>query len=55
MKITTSYNIGDEIKIGCTAKKILAVHLYISDNKHTERYYLGEREWLTLKVKNRGI
>ena len=49
MTIETTYNIGDLIVAGGVEYKILAVHLYESKNKHTERYYLGNELWLTIR------
>lgn len=49
MTITTKYEIGDLINLDGQTYKILAVHLYESENKHTERYYLGNGVWVTLE------
>ena len=48
MTIETAYNIGDEIAIGGQIHKIVSIHLYESDNKHTERYYFGDGKWITV-------
>lgn len=49
MTIQTQYNIGDKIIIDGKRYKILSVHLYESNYTHTERYYLGNQKWITLK------
>lgn len=50
MKIETLYDIGDEIidKNG-EKKEVIGVHIWVSDYKQTERYYLGNDTWLTIK------
>lgn len=50
MLIETKYNVGDEIKLGGVTRTILAVHLYKAEDRQTERYYLGQEEWLTIKT-----
>lgn len=49
MIIQTRYSIGDFIEFEGQQYEILAIHLYRSPNKHTERYYLGDEKWFTLK------
>ena len=49
MTIQTRYNIGDKIEVEGGEYEIISVHLYESENKHTERYYLGDEKWVTLK------
>ena len=53
MTINTKYNIGDKITVNGRISRILSVHLYESDNKHTERYYLGDGHWITVVKKNK--
>lgn len=48
MRITAKYNIGDTVTIDGASHKIIAIHLYESADKHTERYYLGDGLWITL-------
>ena len=48
MTITTKYNIGDVIELGGVKHAIVSVHLYESKDKHTERYYLGNKKWITI-------
>lgn len=48
MTILTKYNIGDKITVSNETYTILSVHLYESENKHTERYYLGNEKWITI-------
>lgn len=48
MRIATKYNIGDIITVNGASHKIVAIHLYESTDKHTERYYLGNGLWITL-------
>ena len=54
MTIRTKYDIGDVIEIGGGKHSIVSVHLYESDNSHTERYYLGNAKWLTLGKEDEG-
>ena len=44
-------NITLEKQLLSTEKKetILACHLYVGESKHTERYYLGNKKWVTIK------
>lgn len=49
MTIRTKYEIGDEIEINGQKHKILAIHLYESDNTHTERYYIGNHTFITYR------
>lgn len=51
MTITTKYEIGDTIELDGQSYKIVSVHLYESEQKHTERYYLGNGLWVTLEGK----
>lgn len=54
MKISTKYDIGDKLHISGETRKIKDVHIYLSDNIQTERYYLGNQEWLTIHTKESG-
>jgi hypothetical protein len=49
MKIETTYNLGDKITIGGCEYKILGMHLYLSERCRTERYYIGNQTWVTVK------
>lgn len=49
MNIKTKHDIGDEIEINGQKYKILAIHLYESDNTHTERYYIGNQTFITYR------
>jgi hypothetical protein len=49
MTIKTYYSVGDYILVNGCRKKIIVIHLYESAEKHTERYYLGDAEWLTFR------
>ena len=51
MTISTLYNIGDTLLIDGVYRKIVSVHCYYSDNCQTERYYLGNGLWHTIKRK----
>ena len=53
MTIHTKYSIGDFIHFRGKKYKIISVHLYESKNKHTERYYLGNQLWVTLKFEQK--
>ena len=50
MTIETLHNIGEFIpdKNGRT-REILGVHIWMSGNKQTERYYFGNCDWRTIK------
>lgn len=48
MTIQTAYNIGDKISINGVEHKIISAHIYESEQKHTERYYLGDNKWITI-------
>jgi hypothetical protein len=48
MTVKTKYDIGDRIIIAGKSQTILAVHIYVSPEKQTERYYLGKQTWLTI-------
>ena len=48
MTIRTKYNIGDTIEYGGEKHKVVSVHLYESEGKHTERYYVGNHTWITI-------
>lgn len=50
MTVKTQYEIGDKLTINGERYKIRAVHIYVSNEKQTERYYLGDAKWLTIKV-----
>lgn len=53
MTITTTFNFGDTMIIDGQEKEVKAVHLYISENGTcTERYFFGNGEWYTLKVRH---
>jgi hypothetical protein len=54
MTVSTKYNIGDKLYINGETREIRGVHIYFSDNKQTERYYLGNQEWLTIHTKESG-
>lgn len=54
MTVATKYEIGDKIIVGGYEKTIISVHLYLSEKKQTERYYLGDAEWLTIHIKDKG-
>lgn len=47
MTLKTLYDIGDTINVDGKKMKIVSVHLYESEEKHTERYYLGKQMWIT--------
>lgn len=49
MTIHTKYNIGDTIEYEGEKHKVASIHLYESKNKHTERYYLGNHNWVTIE------
>ena len=49
MSIITRYNIGDTIEVEGQTYKIIAIHLYQGETTHTERYYLGDEKWVTIK------
>jgi hypothetical protein len=52
MTITTTYDFGDTIEVDGEQREVQAVHLYVSEaGVITERYYLGERKWHTIKVR----
>ena len=53
MTVTTRYNIGDKIVVEGYERTIISVHLYLSEKKQTERYYLGDGQWLTLHIKDK--
>lgn len=44
MEVKTKFEIGDVL----FGKRIISVHIYKSEKKETERYYLGNAEWVTL-------
>ena len=52
MTVTTRYNIGDKLFIDGCEMKIKGVHIYLSDDNQTERYYLGDGQWLTVHIKD---
>lgn len=47
MIIKTKHEIGDEIEINGQKYNILAIHLYESENTHSERYYVGNQTFIT--------
>lgn len=49
MTTSTLYEIDEHITVNGENKRIISVHIYISPKKHTERYYFGNGEWLTIK------
>lgn len=49
MEIKTLMNIGDNVFFEGRVHKIIGIHIYVSNEKQTERYYLGEEKWLTIK------
>lgn len=49
-KFPTLYSIGDYIHLSGKSFKVLAVHIYLSEKKHTERYYLGDKKWITIHI-----
>ena len=53
MTIKTKYDVGDVVVVEGVERKIISVHIYESDNKHTERYYFGNREWITIVRKGK--
>ena len=55
MTVSTKYEIGDKIIVGGYEKTIISVHLYLSEKKQTERYYLGDEQWLTLHIKDERV
>ena len=48
MTIQTKYNIGDCIMVNGEARKIVSAHIYDSEKKHTERYFIGNHEFITV-------
>jgi hypothetical protein len=54
MTISTLYNIGDKLAIDGEERTIEGVHIFVSNNVQTERYYLGDRCWVTIQVKKDG-
>jgi hypothetical protein len=55
MDIQTKYNIGDHIECEGVRYKIRSAHIYESEKKHTERYYLGDKKWITIKFEKEVI
>ena len=52
MTITTTYDFGDTTEVNGEQREVKAVHLYVSETGViTERYYLGEQTWHTIKVR----
>lgn len=50
MTFDTLYNIGDVILDNKgQEKEIMGVHVWLSDNKQTERYFFGNAQWRTIK------
>ena len=53
MTVDVLYNIGDEITdMNGEKMEIKGVHIWVSDHRQTERYYLGDETWLTIKRSN---
>ena len=48
MIIETKYNIEDTILLKDKTHTIKSMHIYESENKHTERYYIGNHMWITI-------
>lgn len=51
MTVKTRFEIGDTIMVNGETEVIISVHLYCSENVLTERYYLGNGKWHTIKIK----
>lgn len=52
--LATTYDFGETLEVDGELRKIISVHLYISDTGTiTERYYLGDKKWLTIHVSDR--
>lgn len=49
MTISTKYNIGDIITIAGVEYEIMSMHIYESEETHSERYYLGRHRWFTIE------
>lgn len=52
MIINTMHDIGDYIPFEGKIYKIISVHVYRSENVLTERYYLGNETWCTIKIES---
>lgn len=50
MTLETLYNIGDKItdEHG-EEREIVGVHIWVSNHKQTERYFVGNDTWITVK------
>lgn len=48
MTIRTLYSIGDQVVINNDTYTIVSMHIYVSENKLTQRLYLGNHFWFTL-------
>lgn len=55
MTVATKYEIGDKIIVGGYEKTVQSVHIYLSERRQTERYYLGNHQWLTLHIKDERV
>lgn len=54
MTIETHRDIGDTVVVNGVEKEIKSIHIYISGETYTERYYFGDAEWYTeLKEKTK--
>lgn len=49
MTIKTLFEIGDYMEFEGGRYRVQSVHLYKSENVQTERYYLGDHRWITIK------
>ena len=48
MTIQTKHNFGETV--GDLKDKIRGIHIYVSENGvQTERYFLGNEQWVTIK------
>ena len=48
-KFEILYSIGDHITVNGIRYRIIGVHVYLSERCQTERYYLGNEQWYTIK------
>jgi hypothetical protein len=45
----TLYNFGDTVTIDNQPRRVMSIHIYVSENgKLSERYYFGKGTWLTI-------
>lgn len=50
MTIRTQYDYGDTLIVDGEEMKIISAHIYVSkEGTHTERYYLGNEKWITIR------